>query len=870
MAEPLLVGRDEVFETVSRTLLGGRNVLLTGPAGIGKSFLMHAVTRAIASRVHVESVTATPAMRTIPFGSFHAMLATEHHSQTAILQAVGDELRDRASGRRLVVAVDDAHLLDDASVACVTDLVRQDVTIVLTVRTGEPMPPTLTGLWTSGSVERVDVQRLSDDAVATLTESRLDGPIDDELRAAVVSAAQGIPLLLRELLVDAITDGVVAREDGVWRATRPLRAGGRLIDLISARTAQLAPSVREVLELVSLTEPVDTSLLDASGPELDELESRGFVRFEPDGDRLMTRCDHPLVAEAVRGSTTLRRRRKHIATMARKAMASTAKRPGDALRAAEWSRAADLELPADLAAMAATDALDLMELDLAADLARTSLAMEQTWRPTYVLANVQRLRGNVELADETFERAAVLASGDHAIASTAERHGWLHAHHRGDSARAVEVISAAARRVIDPSLRFQLEQSAANFAGMYTGYHEVRRRNQSLLADDSLPEGQRRSARRNWAYASLLVGAVGGLDDELEKQLGWGETPDVEDMLWGMRAAGAIHRGDLAGGAALVGDCFRARSCAEEPVGSTGSMLGVLLHLAGSPRAFDVLELTGRALQEIDPFGILIRHHAIAAAALSDADRHEGAASILDALPERVDDPRAVAFVGRAIAAGAAATGDLERAANLTADAGRASIDLTQTAFGVLALHGAVRYGHADAVVAELRGAVEDPAARLLRVLVADAEVSADGDGKALAAIAEDLVACGATLLAADAAGRACRLVDQDTAHARRLAARARVLARATEPFRSPTHEVENPLTDRELDVALAAATGRTSKEIAEELFISVRTVDNHLRNVYAKLEVGGRDGLAEVLAPPDSTGCSSAPAMEMAAAVTR
>ena len=50
---------------------------------------------------------------------------------------------------------------------------------------------------------------------------------------------------------------------------------------------------------------------------------------------------------------------------------------------------------------------------------------------------------------------------------------------------------------------------------------------------------------------------------------------------------------------------------------------------------------------------------------------------------------------------------------------------------------------------------------------------------------------------------------------------------------------------------------GESSKEIAERLYLSVRTVNNHLQNVYSKLGVGGRRQLAAALtaAPPEQSG---------------
>ena len=55
-------------------------------------------------------------------------------------------------------------------------------------------------------------------------------------------------------------------------------------------------------------------------------------------------------------------------------------------------------------------------------------------------------------------------------------------------------------------------------------------------------------------------------------------------------------------------------------------------------------------------------------------------------------------------------------------------------------------------------------------------------------------------------------------------------------------------LTAREREIALLASGGASSREIAERLVISVRTVDNHLQNVYRKLGITRRQDLARDL----------------------
>src|SRR5690625_1741317 len=62
---------------------------------------------------------------------------------------------------------------------------------------------------------------------------------------------------------------------------------------------------------------------------------------------------------------------------------------------------------------------------------------------------------------------------------------------------------------------------------------------------------------------------------------------------------------------------------------------------------------------------------------------------------------------------------------------------------------------------------------------------------------------------------------------------------------RGPTKEVSADLTERELAIIKHVGEGKTNKEIAEELFLSVGTVKNHLTTILQKLQLRDRTQLA-------------------------
>ncbi|MEV6630498.1 helix-turn-helix transcriptional regulator [Actinoplanes sp. NPDC051470] len=80
-------------------------------------------------------------------------------------------------------------------------------------------------------------------------------------------------------------------------------------------------------------------------------------------------------------------------------------------------------------------------------------------------------------------------------------------------------------------------------------------------------------------------------------------------------------------------------------------------------------------------------------------------------------------------------------------------------------------------------------------------------------------------------------------AFARRAADELRAVGERVDQRAEPTHET---LTLQEVAVARLVASGATSNEVAVQLFISKRTVDAHLRNIFRKLGVSSRRQLKD------------------------
>ena len=120
---------------------------------------------------------------------------------------------------------------------------------------------------------------------------------------------------------------------------------------------------------------------------------------------------------------------------------------------------------------------------------------------------------------------------------------------------------------------------------------------------------------------------------------------------------------------------------------------------------------------------------------------------------------------------------------------------------------------------------------------VAGRALAEAGDGERAAAelqrAAEAFETCGAL-----------RWRDEAERELRKLGRR---IHRRTRPGQADASGIES-LTERELEVARLVVDRRTNPQIAAELFLSQKTVETHLRNIFRKLSVSSRVDLARVV----------------------
>ena len=857
-----LVGRADQIKRARTLAANGVGVLFTGEPGIGKTRLLSEVLASLESgNWHTERFVASTAGRRMPFGALISLLPAGGGDRRQQFAGVRQALRERAGGLPTALAIDDAHLLDDDSLACLVDLVHQgDIVFLGTARSTEPTPSDLMALWAGDAVERLDIGPLDHAETAALTRHLLAGPVSPELAAQVWERTRGVPLLVRELVLDAATQGLLVEDAGSWLLHGDLRTGARLQELIGARLASLTGAARALLEVVAVGEPLAVDLLDpAEGTELDGLERRGLASCEQLAGRWVVRVDHPLVAEVITSDMSTRRRLALLRDVVQKVSAAADPAPGDALRLAAWHEECGDPLPPRLALAAGHEALASLAFERACELARA--ALEDLPRAGHLLlGQALRLQAQATEAEAALAVGANLAEDDETIVRVAMWRSTLRAHHADDPVGALELLHEAADQVSSSSRALELRSEAAFLSGLLQGFDVAVDTNRQILAAGGLDPAARWTALMNLLLGQVMLADVDSLDETIAELAGLLEAagparPEGVDLYWALVGMAHMLRGDLA---RCEDDLVpHVQRCAAEGHlhGITATLLVHPLVYRGSPHAQAMAAAGGRATERIDTY--LMRPVANAGQAIAQAnagDLDQAEAALVDVEASHDGDRRLEGFVGRARGAVLALRGLRDEAAELVAGAGRRCVAETYVLTGAGSMYDAVRYGRADLVADDLARLAGPDAAPLVDAFASHAVAQRDGDERGLLETADTLASIGAHALVAEALDDAARAAP-DTVTAGRSASAAALWRRKVPAPSALARPVDPPLTERELEVVEHALRGHSSKEIARALFLSVRTVDNHLAGIYRKLVISGRAALPVVLTPAPPTG---------------
>ncbi|MEM7140964.1 MAG: AAA family ATPase [Actinomycetota bacterium] len=862
MAWPL-IGRDSEARRIREALddPARRPVALVGAPGVGTSRLLDvAVDHGRRRGWHVCAGAGSHALHGVPFGAVAPLAVSDAALDTSdrfgVIAALEKELHDAAGGKDLVMVIDEGQWLDDASVALLERLrTRRDARIVIAAshQRNRPTSPEGWSLATTDTVT-IDVVPLTREAHGLLVDAAIGRSPTLEAAQRLWEHTGGRPRDL-ELLLDSIDRADVADADTeVWHWAGEINESNGLRAVVAQHLEGLSPEARRCYELVAVGAPLPAVVADAvlDDAALEELERADLLAMSGAGERRRLRPARPLVAGCVAAGLGPAARRRLFATLAEVVPETGA---DWAIRHTRWAIGGGVPLRSTDLAGLAQEALGVSDLPLAEELVRAALA-ERSDDISLLLLLAECLRRDRRAAEAlaALDIAAAHADNDDHRADIAVLRSQVETLLNRAPDAALRHLQAAATTVVDADAQRRISQEQELARAFVDAVDTV---TSSGRVGASAPSAETEELLVVALLQCLHLDLV-GIDAVLDRLRV--VVADLErDPMTHARIAVCEHLAHVGAGAVgeahttAVAALAAATSRGEPPgmwalcIAFSGPLTGDLDGAAAA--AFDA----DRSFRAVDPFGLRPFSAAVGATAAWQAGRPDMAAT-LAAIAESASggaDPRVAEIAaGRRRAWEAVRGGEPTAAAGEAATAARLAMDAGHRLWGVIGLHEAVRLGAAGLVAEDLSAAAAGIDSALVRAFAGHAEALAARSGPRLDSAARDLAALGCPLLASEAAAHAARYGSDETSRAR-AATRAEIWWRRCSGVTPPAlADAPQGLTERQHDIAGLAALGLTSQEIADRFVVARRTVDNHLRTVYRRLDVGGRDELAEVLGP--------------------
>ncbi|MGW1617252.1 LuxR C-terminal-related transcriptional regulator [Streptomyces sp. NPDC002285] len=875
-----LVGRELELEAFKRAWRVPRcqGVVIFGPAGVGKSRLAEDFLDRVAKKGWKSGrATATTAAAAVPLGAIAHLIPAGIDLSDPVkgFAAVARALAGPQGDRRWVVFVDDIHLLDAASAMLLRQLLDAGVVrLIGTARSGERISDAVAALTGEKAMYRIDLEALSLEQVDDLLQAVLGAPVGRRTLHELYNASGGNALYLRELVLGALAADALKGDRQIWElAEGALPTTPQLAELIGARLVAADPAARPVLDLLALCEPLPLADAQTVAPPavLADLEDRGLVQVFKDRRRTALALAHPLYGEVLRARLPELRRRDLLLEQARRVEANGAKRREDSRQLATWRLAATGAADPTLLSQAAVLARHAHDYAQVVSLLAAIPEFTRTTSNLLLLGEAYFELGKIEEGDATLAEAERSASREEEVLAVTVAHTFNLCWIGGRTNEAIAVNDAALTRITTAAGTRVLEANEASMR-TFSGQPML-----GLAVLEDLEESIDRALEVSGWLRSVMIKTVGlAMRGRTDEALRLAEQAYSANQAVGDHNAVPHPASQLVGHVLALSETGRlseARQVGERafarltrpqstqlfasvpPPHLLTMWIAYLLartewlsgHLTVARRWYAEAAALARAHHHVKPMRLILSGITACAALLGD---HQVAQATQSELREYANDGP---FVGEDRLGEAwlhASQGRVAQARVVLLEAAQMARDTGHITSEALLVTDLARLGDARTAadrLADLAQAYDGVFAQA-RVRLA-AAFAADAPDQLLAA-ADELESIGADLMAAEsasAAAAAWRRAGQ-TRKATVANNRSQELASRCRGAHTPLLSIADAasvLTAREQEVALLAVAGLMSREIAENLHLSVRTVDNHLQHVYNKLGVETRRELA-------------------------
>ena len=859
-----LTGRSEQLRAIEAAIadadVGG--IVISGPAGVGKSRIAReALDLAASNGCETRWAVGTSSARKLPAGAFAAWVEPDVTDTLQLVRAVIDALTSASPGSTVVIGVDDVHLLDDLSTFVVHQIVqRRAAKVVLTVRDGDPVSQATREIWSGGQFEQLDLPPLSQDDTTALLAATLGGLVDPGVVRTVWRLTQGNVLYVRNIVEREIADRRLIHQHGRWQWTGEPVLPPNLVTMVESRIGSLPVAVGDVIDALAVGEPIElVSLGRITDPAaVEEADRRGLIALESLDGRVEVRVAHPLYGEVRRNRAAVSRLRRFRGLVAAElAKGDSGNDPRTVVRRATLSLESDLEPDADLLLRAAQGGVWLADLALAERLADAAIRAGAGPEANFVRAHVLSFlsRGDEAIAVLAACPKEDLTDADRARLAFLRSHATLFT--RRDPAGAKSLIDEAAQHTpstertwidaflaiywavmgkpqsaIELSHNFALDQlpgvmGAGTAMAISVAYGDAGQTSESVAAADigyAIVERSFDAAQMRFIIADGHICAL--------LQAGRiHEAREVADRLHEQSA-------DLPGPAQLFsnGQVGMAALASGQLSAACGLLGWVVAAFSG--------DTTGWGYRYRLP-------HTVALAMRGSVD--EAAAGLVELEQHRHPTWRYLDYeFAIAQAWVAAASGTTSSAISTLLSAAESAHANGQLAAEVLCLQTATQFGDRSSQprLNDLARIVEGPRAGIAARFAAALR---GGNGAELAAVSEEYECMGDLVAAADTAAHAA-LALRHSGHrgsAYVCGARSESLAARCGGLSTPAvRKVAAPLpiSDREREIAMLIGEGLSTKDIASQLTLSIRTVEGHIYRAMSRTGAATREELAAML----------------------